>query len=240
MRRERHRLLMLRVNRRGRRSRTSRALTSATRWAELTARQRCCADSMSLNTIAIPAAREPGPLVTRCRSRTVARSTRSGWWCAGGSSAYRGSRRKRAARRGVGDLRDRFGQLRAVGRGERLRGLLGVVAVFGVVDLRHRGLGVLVRRLRERGEDVADLVPPAPLLFRVGEHVAHALQNPSAPSPRASTEARIPRACDCGAGRPTTSSSRGARHRGRSTPWPRRRGRRSSPAGTPCPARAGP
>ena len=60
----------------------------------------------------------------------------------------------------VGDLRDRFGPRRAVGRGERLRGLLGVVAVFGVVDLRQRGLGVLVRRLRERGEDVADLVNP--------------------------------------------------------------------------------
>jgi hypothetical protein len=39
----------------------------------LTARQRRCADSMSLNAIAIPAAREPGPLVTRCRSRTVAK-----------------------------------------------------------------------------------------------------------------------------------------------------------------------
>src|SRR5438270_11498650 len=43
------------------------------RWAELTARQQCCADSMSLNANAIPAAREPGPLVTRCRSRTVAK-----------------------------------------------------------------------------------------------------------------------------------------------------------------------
>ena len=39
----------------------------------LTARQRACADSMSLNAIATPAAREPGPLVTRCRSRTVAK-----------------------------------------------------------------------------------------------------------------------------------------------------------------------
>ena len=31
----------------------------------LTARQRAFADSMSLNAIATPAAREPGPLVTR-------------------------------------------------------------------------------------------------------------------------------------------------------------------------------
>jgi hypothetical protein len=35
----------------------------------LTARHRVCADSMSLNAIATPAAREPGPLVTRWRER---------------------------------------------------------------------------------------------------------------------------------------------------------------------------
>jgi hypothetical protein len=35
----------------------------------------------------------------------------------------------------VGDLRDRFGPLRTIGRSERLRGLPGVVAVFGVVYL---------------------------------------------------------------------------------------------------------
>ena len=39
----------------------------------MTARQRRCADSMSVNAIAMPAAREPGPLVIRCRSRTVAK-----------------------------------------------------------------------------------------------------------------------------------------------------------------------
>jgi hypothetical protein len=38
----------------------------------MTARHRVCADSMSLNAIATPAAREPGPLVTRWRSLTVA------------------------------------------------------------------------------------------------------------------------------------------------------------------------
>ena len=38
----------------------------------LTARHLACADSISLNAIATPAAREPGPLVTRWRSRTVA------------------------------------------------------------------------------------------------------------------------------------------------------------------------
>src|SRR6476660_7809822 len=43
---------------------TAPARTSATRWGALTARHRVCADSMSLNAIATPAAREPGPLVT--------------------------------------------------------------------------------------------------------------------------------------------------------------------------------
>ena len=38
-----------------------------------TARQRACADSISLNAIASPAAREPGPLVTLVRWRTVAK-----------------------------------------------------------------------------------------------------------------------------------------------------------------------
>ena len=52
---------------------TAPARTSATRWGALTARHRVCADSMSLNAIATPAAREPGPLVTRRRSLTVAR-----------------------------------------------------------------------------------------------------------------------------------------------------------------------
>src|SRR5262249_17705483 len=45
----------------------------ATGWGALTARHRCCADSMSLNALARPAARLPGPLVTRVRCRTVAK-----------------------------------------------------------------------------------------------------------------------------------------------------------------------
>ena len=47
------------------------ARTRATRCGALTARQRLWAASMSLNAIASPAAREPGPLVTFVRSRTV-------------------------------------------------------------------------------------------------------------------------------------------------------------------------
>ena len=44
---------------------TAPAWTSATRWGALTARHRVCADSMSVNAIVTPAAREAGPLVTR-------------------------------------------------------------------------------------------------------------------------------------------------------------------------------
>lgn len=49
----------------------------------MTARQRAWAASMSLKAMARPPAQEPGPLVTLERCRTVARSTRWGWWCAG-------------------------------------------------------------------------------------------------------------------------------------------------------------
>ena len=49
------------------------ARTKATRWGALTARQRSWADSISLNAIARPAAREPGPLVTLVRCLTVAK-----------------------------------------------------------------------------------------------------------------------------------------------------------------------
>ena len=53
---------------------TAPARTSATRWGALTARHRLCADSMRLNAVATPAAREPGPSATRWRSLTVARN----------------------------------------------------------------------------------------------------------------------------------------------------------------------
>ena len=49
------------------------ARTRATKWGALTIRHRVWADSISLNAIATPAARLPGPLVTRVRSRTVAK-----------------------------------------------------------------------------------------------------------------------------------------------------------------------
>jgi len=49
------------------------ARTSATRWGALTARQRSWAASISLNAMAIPAALEPGPLVTLVRCLTAAK-----------------------------------------------------------------------------------------------------------------------------------------------------------------------
>jgi len=52
------------------RSNLAPARTRATRCGPLTARQRSWAASSSLNAIASPAALEPGPLVTRVRSRT--------------------------------------------------------------------------------------------------------------------------------------------------------------------------
>src|SRR4051795_9589748 len=48
------------------------ARTSATRCGPLTARQRSWAASMSLNAMASPAVREPGPRVSFVRCRTVA------------------------------------------------------------------------------------------------------------------------------------------------------------------------
>src|SRR6266849_8940219 len=49
------------------------ARTKATRCGALTMRQWSWADSMSLKAMAGPAAREPGPLVTLVRCRTVAK-----------------------------------------------------------------------------------------------------------------------------------------------------------------------
>ena len=49
------------------------ARTSATRCGALTMRQWSCADSISLNAMASPAARDPGPLVILVRCRTVAK-----------------------------------------------------------------------------------------------------------------------------------------------------------------------
>jgi len=69
---------------------------------------------MSLNAIASPARREPGPLVTLVRCRTVANVDSIGYvvrrWiqCSGGKVVER-----QQLFDVVGDLRDGFGELRA-------------------------------------------------------------------------------------------------------------------------------
>src|SRR6266516_4413538 len=96
---------------------------------------------MSLNTMASPAARLPGPLVTLVRSRTVAKGGLD--WITGlevdpvfGGESEEGQQLVLV----VGDLRGCLGVLGAVGGGELLDRLLGVGAVFGAADLRQRSL----------------------------------------------------------------------------------------------------
>jgi hypothetical protein len=55
----------------------------------------------------------------------------------------------------VGDLRGGLGPLGAIEVGERLGGLEGVLTVLGVVDLGQCGLRARMRRLGQRGKDIA-------------------------------------------------------------------------------------
>ena len=68
---------------------TAPARTSATRWGASTARHRVCADSMSLNAIVTPAAREPGALGDSLAKPELARKFHD--------NAVKSLRRKRAA-----------------------------------------------------------------------------------------------------------------------------------------------
>jgi hypothetical protein len=60
----------------------------------------------------------------------------------------------------VDDFGDRLGELRAVGELERGHRAAGMRTVFGVPDLRQGPLRPRVRGLRQRREDVGDLVKP--------------------------------------------------------------------------------
>ena len=80
----------------------------------------------------------------------------------------------------VNDLGGGFGPLCAVGVGERLRAPVGVVFVFGVVDLGHRLLGAGVGRFRQGGQHVRGFVEPAALLCRLREHLAQRGPEPQA------------------------------------------------------------
>jgi hypothetical protein len=110
------------------------ARTRATSCGALTARQRAWADSMSLNAKATPAAREPGPLVTRVRNRTVAKVDSI---C--GAQMHPMLGRVAVERKQhvevVADFRDRFGPFRTVVIGERFGGFDCLGFVFGFVDL---------------------------------------------------------------------------------------------------------
>src|SRR6476469_7588975 len=82
------------------------ARTRATRWGAFTARHLDCAASMSLNAIARPAAREPGPLVTLLRCLTVAKvdSIVIWSWSRGVFDVHDGAVRSRGPRAGRGYL----------------------------------------------------------------------------------------------------------------------------------------
>ena len=62
----------------------------------------------------------------------------------------------------VGDLGDGFGELGAVGQFERGDGASGVVAVICVPDLGQGALGRRVSRLRQRRQNVGNLVDVMP------------------------------------------------------------------------------
>jgi hypothetical protein len=101
----------------------------------------------------------------RPRSR---RSTRSGSWCAGAPSARGEVVEREQHIEIVSDFRGRFGPFRAAVGGEHFRGFAWLLSVFGVVDLSQCLLRIRMGRFRQCGKDIADLVPPAPLLFGVG------------------------------------------------------------------------
>src|SRR3954452_14943138 len=89
----------------------------------------------------------------------------------------------------VGDLGDRLGKLGPVRGLERFHGVVSVAFVLGVPDLAEHLLRARMRRLRQRSKNLRYLVEPAALLAGLREHHTsrNAPQNPSAPSPIAST-----------------------------------------------------
>ena len=114
-------------------SKRAPARTRATRWGAFTARQRSWAASMSLNAIAMPAALEPGPLVTRWREPHGGEGRLDRVGGAQVDPVLGGVVVEREQHvEVVGDLRDGLGPLGAVVGGERLGGGLGVVLVLGV------------------------------------------------------------------------------------------------------------
>src|SRR4051812_22360915 len=104
---------------------------------------------MSLNAMANPAARDPGPLVTLLPWRTVANVLPNGVRGPQVDPVLGGEVVERQQLVDVvGDLPDGFAELRPVRRRERGHRVQGVPAVLGVPDLGQRLLRPRVRRLR--------------------------------------------------------------------------------------------
>jgi hypothetical protein len=98
--------------------------------------------------MASPAAREPGPLVTLVRWRTVAKVDRAGRAQVHPVLARVVVEREQLVQI-VGELRDGLGELGAIGSLERLHCRAGVVLVLGAPDL---GQGLLRGRVRGLGQ----------------------------------------------------------------------------------------
>src|SRR6478736_9922743 len=91
----------------------------------------------------------------------------------------------------VGDLGGRLGKLGPVRGLERFHGGVSVAFVLGVPDLAEHLLRARMRRLRQRSKNI---LWNQQRCSRVsGNTSRNAPQNPSAPSPAASTGARMPR-----------------------------------------------
>src|SRR5579875_802568 len=93
----------------------------------------------------------------------------------------------------AGDLRDGPGVLGAVGGGEVGDGPLGALAVFGVADLREGLAGGGLGDLGRQSKTLTSLCTQQRPCRVPGNTSRSAAQNPSAPSPTASTGARMPR-----------------------------------------------
>src|SRR5712675_503701 len=76
----------------------------------------------------------------------------------------------------IGDLGCGLGELRTVGGAERLHGGEGMLPVLGIPDLGEDLLRDRVGGLRQRGEDVGDLVEPAETLPGLGEYFSFFVQ----------------------------------------------------------------
>src|SRR5512135_115024 len=129
--------------------------------------------------MAIPAAREPGPLVTLVRNRTVAKVDSMGLVVLRCTQML--GRILVELQQHVGVVDDLGDRLRIFGAVVYFEGLdreLGLVDVLGVVDLPYRRQRTWMCRLRQRGKNIGLPVPPATLLTSVGEHLAHRLPEP--------------------------------------------------------------